>query len=106
MLKSLIEELKQLWIGVKVYDYYKKQKFNLRAAYLWSVHDFKAYDVFAGWSVHGELICPICGTGIDCFCLMHGGKISYFYCHRRWLPQNHYFIQEQNAFQMDTTVTK
>jgi hypothetical protein len=24
MLKSLIEELKQLWIGVKVYDYYKK----------------------------------------------------------------------------------
>jgi hypothetical protein len=29
MLKPLIEELKQLWIGVGVYDYYKKQKFNL-----------------------------------------------------------------------------
>jgi hypothetical protein len=29
MLKPLIEELKQLWIGVEVYDYYKKQKFNL-----------------------------------------------------------------------------
>jgi hypothetical protein len=48
MLKLLIEELKQLWIGVKAYDCYKKQKFNLRVAYLWSVHDFKAYDILAG----------------------------------------------------------
>jgi hypothetical protein len=30
MLKPLIEELKQLWIGVKVYNCYKKQKINLR----------------------------------------------------------------------------
>jgi hypothetical protein len=29
MLKSLIEELKQLWVGVGAYGYYKKQKFNL-----------------------------------------------------------------------------
>jgi hypothetical protein len=29
MLKPFIEELKYLWIGVEVYDYYKKQKFNL-----------------------------------------------------------------------------
>jgi hypothetical protein len=48
MLKRLIEELKELWVGVEAYDYYKKQKFNLRAAYLWSVHDFKAYTIFAG----------------------------------------------------------
>jgi hypothetical protein len=40
MLKSLIEELKQLWVGVEAYNYYKKQKFNLRFTYLWSVHDF------------------------------------------------------------------
>jgi hypothetical protein len=48
ILKPLIEELKRLWIGVEAYDYYKKKKFNLRAAYLWSVHDFKAYDIFVG----------------------------------------------------------
>jgi hypothetical protein len=48
MLKPFIEELKQLWIGVEAYDCYKKQKFNLRAAYLWSVHDFKAYNIFLG----------------------------------------------------------
>jgi hypothetical protein len=29
ILKPLIEELKQLWIGVEACDFYKKQKFNL-----------------------------------------------------------------------------
>jgi hypothetical protein len=29
MSKLLIEELKQLWEGVKAYDYDQKQKFNL-----------------------------------------------------------------------------
>jgi hypothetical protein len=48
MLKPLIEELKQLWIGIEAYDCCKKEKFNLRAAYLWSVHNFKAYSIFAG----------------------------------------------------------
>ncbi|WVZ94448.1 hypothetical protein U9M48_040337 [Paspalum notatum var. saurae] len=42
MLQSLIKELKQLWIGVEAYDISLKQKFNLRAAYLWSIHDFLA----------------------------------------------------------------
>jgi hypothetical protein len=73
---------------------------------LWSVHDFKAYDVFTGWSVHRELTCPICGSDTDCFHLTHGCKISYFDCHRCWLPQKHKFRQEQNAFRKDTTVTK
>jgi hypothetical protein len=48
MLKPLIEELKQLWQGVEAYDYNQKKKFNLRVAYLWSVHDFKAYNIFLG----------------------------------------------------------
>jgi hypothetical protein len=26
-------------------------------------------------------------SDIDYFRLMHGGKISYFDCHRRWLPK-------------------
>jgi hypothetical protein len=39
--------LKQLWVGVEAYDYHKKQKFNLRAAYLWSIHDLLAYGIFS-----------------------------------------------------------
>jgi hypothetical protein len=78
MLKHLIEELKQLWEGVKAYDYDQNQKFNLQVVYLWSVHDFEAYNTFARWSCNGTLTCSICGEDADCFCLKFGGKVSYF----------------------------
>jgi hypothetical protein len=48
MLQPLIEELKKLWEGVEAYDCFKKHKFNLRVAYLFSVHDFMACDIFSG----------------------------------------------------------
>jgi hypothetical protein len=48
MMQLLVDELKQLWVGVKAYDCHKKQKFNLRVAYLWSIHDFLAYGIFSG----------------------------------------------------------
>jgi hypothetical protein len=76
MLKPLIEELKELWKGVEAYDVFKKQIFKLRVAYLWSVHDFVAYAIFTGWSTHGRLTCPYCGSDTDCFCLARGGKIT------------------------------
>jgi hypothetical protein len=37
--RPLIEELKQLWRGVKAYDSHTEKEFTMRAAYLWSVHD-------------------------------------------------------------------
>jgi hypothetical protein len=92
MLKPLIEELKQLWVGVEAYECYKKQKFNLRAAHLWLVHRL--------------LACPICGFDTDCFHLAHGGKICYFDFHRRWLPRNHILRQQRNTFKKDNIVTK
>jgi hypothetical protein len=48
MLEPLIEEFKQIRIGVEAYDCYKKQKFNIRDTYLWSVHDLNACDIFVG----------------------------------------------------------
>jgi hypothetical protein len=106
MLRPLIEELKKLWDGVPAYDFYKEQKFNLRVAYLWSIHDLMARSIFAGWSCHGILTCPICGKDTDCFRLKFGGKICYFDCHRRFLPANHQFRAQKNAFKKDTIVTK
>jgi hypothetical protein len=67
MMQPLTEELKQLWVGVEAYIYHKKQKFNLRVAYLWSIHDFLVYGIFTGWCVHGKLTCPICGKDTDYF---------------------------------------
>jgi hypothetical protein len=106
MLQPLIEDLKNLWEGVEAYDCYKKERFNLRVAYLWSIHDFPAYGIFSGWSCHGTLTCPICGKDTDCFRLEYGGKISYFDCHRCFLANDHPFRLEANAFKKDTIVTK
>jgi hypothetical protein len=64
-----------------------------------------AYNNFAGWSIQGELTCPICGSDTYSFCQTHGGKISYFNCHRCCLPQKHKFRQDQNIFK-DNIVTK
>ena len=106
MLEPLVDELKKLWEGVEAYDCYKKERFNLRVAYLWSIHDFMAYGIFAGWSCHGKLTCPICGKDTDCFRLEFGGKICYFDCHRCFLPLDHPFRFEANQFRKDTIVTK
>jgi hypothetical protein len=106
MLKPLTNELKELWIGVEAYDSHKKQKFTLWAAYLWSIRDFMAYNIFAGWSVYGRLTCPICRSNIDCFRLTAGEKISYFACHRRWLPSKHSFRMQKDSFRKDTVVKK
>ena len=106
MMRPLIEELKILWEGVEAYDCYKKQKFNLRAAFLWSIHDFMAYGIFAGWSCHGILTCPICVEDTLCFRLKFGGKICYFDCHRCFLPEDHPFRFDRNAFKKDTIVTR
>jgi hypothetical protein len=48
MLKPLIEELKHLWGGVEAYAYDQKQRFNLWVVYLWSVHNFRVYNIFLG----------------------------------------------------------
>jgi hypothetical protein len=106
MLRPLIDKSKELWNGVEAYDSYKKQKFKLWAAYLWLIHDFMAYGIFAGWRVHGRLTCPICGSDTDYFCLTAGGKISYFDCHRRWLPLKHPFKMQKDGFRKDTVIKK
>jgi hypothetical protein len=49
----LMKELKELWQGVNTYDSHLKCRFNLRAAYPWSILDYLAYGKFVGWCVHG-----------------------------------------------------
>jgi hypothetical protein len=106
MLKPLIEELKELWKGVEAYGVFKKQIFKLRVAYLWSVHDYMVYAIFACWSTHGRLTCPYCDSDTDCFCLAHGGKITYLDCHRRWLPRKHPFRSDKKNFIKNIVITK
>jgi hypothetical protein len=65
-----------------------------------------AYAIFAGWSTHGRLTCPYCGSDIDSFRLAHGGKITYFDYHRCWLNRKHLFRSDKKNFIKNTMVTK
>jgi hypothetical protein len=68
--------------------------------YLWSVHDFRAYNIFSGWSCNGLLTCLIRMKEPSCFHLKFGGggEISYFVCHRCFLPLDHRFRLDSEAF--------
>jgi hypothetical protein len=57
----LIEELKELWQRVYMYDSHLKCQFNLHAAYLWSIHNYLAYDKFAGWCTRSTKLSNIYG---------------------------------------------
>jgi hypothetical protein len=105
-LHSLMEEMKELWQGVDAYDNHLKCRFNLRAAYLWLIHDYLAYGNFASWCVHDRLNCPICMDDTDAFRLQHGNKVSFFDCHQRFLPSNHSFSNDTRSFLKGKTVRK
>jgi hypothetical protein len=80
-LRPLMEELKELWQGVDAYDSHLKCRFNLRAAYLWSIHHNLIYDKFVDWCVHDRLNCLVCMDESDAFRLQHGWKVNFFDCH-------------------------
>jgi hypothetical protein len=65
-----------------------------------------AYAIFTGWSTHGRLTCPYYSFDTYCFRLAHGGKITYFDCHRRWLPRKHPFRSDKKNFIKNSVVTK
>ncbi|KAL4555368.1 hypothetical protein LXL04_037986 [Taraxacum kok-saghyz] len=60
-LAPLIEDLKLLWeTGVRTYDAYKKEYFNLRAILLWTINDFPAYSNLSGCVTKGYYAWTIC----------------------------------------------
>ena len=98
-LRPLIDELKKLWLdGVNTYGIYRKENFQLRAALMWTISDFPAYGMLSGWSTHGKLSCPYCIEHNKAFRLKHEGKITFFYCHRRFLPMDHPYRYQSDKF--------
>lgn len=104
LMQPLVDELQKLMEGVETWEASLKWKFNMRAAYLWSIHDFPALGKFLGWSAHGMLACHHCLGDTNAFWLSKGGKASWFDCHRRFLPIDHEFRTQRNAFRKDTIV--
>ena len=78
-LRPLIDELTQLWSsGALTYDILRKHNFVMRAALMWIINDFPAYEMVSGWSTHGKLACPYCMKNNKAFTLTNGGKAFFF----------------------------
>ncbi|KAK2362060.1 hypothetical protein QL285_087156 [Trifolium repens] len=97
-LQPLIDDLKRLWEGVVTYDISRKKNFTMKAALMWTINDFPTYGMLSGWGTHGKLACPICMEDTKAFTLKNGGKATWFYCHRRFLPFDHSFRRSKTAF--------
>ena len=59
-LEPLIEELLALWEGVTTYDAFSGDKFKLRAAVLWCIHDYPALRTISGRTTKGYYACIHC----------------------------------------------
>jgi hypothetical protein len=70
----------------------------MRAALMWTINDLPAYGMVSGWSTHGKLVCPYCMENNKAFTLTNGGKASFFYCRRRFLPPNHRYRKNIKDF--------
>jgi hypothetical protein len=86
-LEPLVEDLLELWKGVRTYDALSGRMFNLRAAVLWCIHDYPALGTISGHTTRGFFACIHCDKNPLSYSLRN--KIGYF-GHYRFLPSGHH----------------
>lgn len=72
--------------------------FNLRAVVMWTLQDFPAYGLLSGLTTKGFKGCPVCGPHTASRRSKILRKIVYCNCHRKYLPEDHYFRGAHDAF--------
>jgi len=89
-LRPLVDELLLLWKneGVRVWDEYKQENFDLRALLFVTINDWPALSYLSGQSNKGYQACTHCLDETDSFYLKNCRKVVYM-GHRRFLPLNH-----------------
>lgn len=96
--EPLVDDLKELWDnGVKTYNTFNKSTFSLRVILMWTMNDFPAYVNLSGYSIKGNVACPVCGTDICSRWLKFSRKFAYT-GNRRFLPSNHPFQTKKKRF--------
>ena len=85
-LQPLVEELLELWEGVRTYDALSGKMFDLHAAVLWCIHDYPALSTLSGRTTRGYAACIHCDKHPLSYGLRH--KIGYI-GHYRFLPKGH-----------------
>ena len=91
-IRPLIDELKTLWEGVDAYDVLAPEgcrTFKLRAAVLYTTHDFPGYGTVSGSSHQGYAACPPCGNQLRARYAYESKKLTYRDA-RRWTRPDHY----------------
>ena len=93
-LEPLIEDLLDLWKGVRTFDARTHKTFSLRAAVLWCIHDYPALSTLSGRTTRGYFACTHCDKNPLSYSLR--SKIGYI-GHFRFLPKGHR-LQRNNEF--------
>ncbi|XP_049406168.1 uncharacterized protein LOC125869771 [Solanum stenotomum] len=96
-LQPLVDELKELWVGVATYDISNNHMFQMRATLLWTISDFPGLGNLSGYGVKTRYACPCCLTKTKHTRLKNGRKYC-FMSHRRWLSHGHKFRKDKVAF--------
>ena len=97
-LEPLVEELMELWKGVRAHDALSPDKFNLRAAIIWCIHDFPALHTLSGRITAGYQACMRCDKNP---CSLKIRNKICFIGHCRFLPPNHRW-RRSKAFNGET----
>ena len=99
-LAPLIEELQELWRGVKAVDVSGElgnRNFNLKAILMWCIHDYPAYGLVSGQVTKGYKGCTECGPNVTTRRSAMLGK-NLFLGHRRYLSMSHPYRTLRRAF--------
>nr|GEU52667.1 hypothetical protein [Tanacetum cinerariifolium] len=96
--KPLVDDLHTLFeTGVDTYDASTKENVNLRAVVLCTINDYPALGTLCGCPYSGFKGCVVCGNNTHCVRFSASSKQSYA-GHKRYLPYNHPFRRQNNAF--------
>jgi hypothetical protein len=90
----LVEDLLELWSGVRAYDGLSGKMFNLRAAVLWCIHDYPALSTLLGHTTQGYFVCIHCDKHPLLYSLR--SKIGYF-GHHCFLPNGHHLRRDNEV---------
>ncbi|XP_057484999.1 uncharacterized protein LOC130771413 [Actinidia eriantha] len=86
-MRPMVDELKELWqTGALTYDAFGREFFPMRAALLWTIHDWPAFGDISGWRTKGHYSCYTCND--EPYFESLRSKTAYIN-HRCYLPENH-----------------
>ncbi|XP_028122444.1 uncharacterized protein LOC114319615 [Camellia sinensis] len=95
-MRRLVDELNEFWKnGALSYDALTGESFQMRAALMWTIHDWPAFGDISEWRTKGHYSCYTCND--EPYFQSLKGKTAYTN-HRCYLPQNHHERRKSKAY--------